>query len=118
MPATTVDGKALGTYLGRIPLGQLVALPPEVDLKSLDLSPQGYAIAQALQEYGAYDVDSGGGFAIYVEPTAANKLGKAEEDLRRIRPLLRCLTKNRADFVGGGGPNALRRAPEAPPFTE
>ena len=117
-PATTVDGKAQGTYLGHIPLGQLVALPPEVDLKSLDLSPQGYVIARAFQDYGAYDVDSGGGFAIYVEPTAANELGKAEEDLRRLRPLLRCVTNNRADFAGGGGPNALRRAPKAPPFTE
>jgi phosphoribosylformylglycinamidine (FGAM) synthase PurS component len=113
-----VDGKAQGTYLGHIPLGQLVALPPEVDLKSLDLSPQGYAIARALQDYGTYDVDSGGAFAIYVEPTAANDLGKAEEDLRRIRPLLRCVTNNRPDFAGGGGPNALRRALKAPPFTE
>jgi len=117
-PATTVDGKAQGTYLGHIPLGQLVALPPQVDLKSLALRPQGYAIAKALQDYGAYDVDSGGGFAIYVEPTAADELGRAEEDLRKIRPLLRCVTNNRADSVGGGAPSALRRAPKAPPFAK
>jgi len=117
-PATTVDGKAQGTYTGNLPMGQLVALPPDVNLKSLNLGPQGYAIANALQDYGAYDVDSSGGFAIYVEPTAANELGKAEEDLRKIRPLLRCVTNNRTDNVGGGGSNALRRAPKVPPFLE
>jgi hypothetical protein len=113
-PATSVDGGARGSYRGHLPMGQLVAIPPDVDLRSLGLSPQGLAIAKALQDYGAYDVDSSQDFSIYAEPAAASELGKAKEDLKRIRPLLRCVTNNGPDTPGGGGPNAKRRAPWAP----
>jgi hypothetical protein len=118
-PATTVDGRAQGSYRGNIPMGQLIAIPPDVDLnnlKSIHLSPQGLSIAKALQDYGAYDVDSGGGLVFYVEPWAASEIGQAEEDLKKLQPFLRCVTNNRPGNVGGGGPDAPRRAPWAPPL--
>ena len=115
-PATTVDGGARGSYRGHVPMGQLAAIPPNVDIAALGLSPQGLAIARALQNYGAYDVDSSSDFSIYAEPAAAAELGRAKEDLRKIRPLLRCVLDNLPGTPGGAPPGARRRAPAAPPL--
>lgn len=118
-PATAVDSHAANTYRGNIPMGQLIALPPDLDLASLHLSPQAFAVAQALQDYGAYDVDSTGTpeMVFYVETQAAEELdSNLESELQKLRPHLKCITNNRADNVGGGDKNAQRRAPLAPPL--
>ena len=47
-------------YEGSIPMGALLAIPPEVHVDKLGLSKKGLVIAQTLQEYGAYVVDRGG----------------------------------------------------------
>jgi hypothetical protein len=116
-PATTEDGGGNNSYSGNVPMGTLVAIPGNIDLTQFSppLSPQGLVIAQALQDYGAYDVDSSGGdFILYVETNAAGELNaQAIEDLKRLRPLLRCVTNNRSDNIGGGG---TPRAPLAPPL--
>ena len=64
-PATRSDG----TNAGGIPQGQLMRLDPSVDLTSYNLTPYQLMVARALQRYGAYDSDSGGGFAIWAENT-------------------------------------------------
>jgi hypothetical protein len=123
-PATTEDGGAIGnnSYSGNVPMGTLAAIPGTIDLTQLNppLSPQGLVIGKALQDYGAYLVDSAGAeptdddLVLYVETSAASELApQAIEDLKRLRTLLRCVTNNGPNNVGGGG---TPRAPLAPPL--
>jgi predicted nuclease with RNAse H fold len=87
-------------------MGTLVAIPRAVDLELLDLSSRGYAIARALQEYGAYVVDASENFTLYAEPSAEELLRSARRDLDRIRREVRVVVDQQ---------NA-RAAPTAPPF--
>lgn len=52
-----------------IPIGARLRLDPSVDIASLGLSPWHATIARALQEYGAYVVDTGGSLAVRAEST-------------------------------------------------
>jgi hypothetical protein len=105
--------------MGNVPMGQLVGIPPDVDLCSLGLSPAGLVVARALQDYGGYLVDTGGALAFYAEPRVeddptdgeAALLDAARADLSKIVPGLRCVTDNTSSTVGGVG---ARRAPPAP----
>ena len=118
-PATTNDNAAAGNYMGHLPMGQLIAIPSTVDLCSLSLTSAGLVVARALQDYGAYLVDSSGGLALYAEPRVeddatvgeATLLNAARGDLMKIVAQLRCVTNSDAGHVGGGG---SRRAPPAP----
>lgn len=112
-PATAEDDFAAKDYRGSVPLGQLVALPRDLDAASLHLGPAGQALLRALQDYGAYDVDSAGDYSLYAEPAAEGELGSARKDWATLRPLLRCVTNNRPDAIGGPGP---RVAPPALPL--
>lgn len=103
-------------YHGPIPMGQFVAIPPNVNLAQLHLSPQGLRFAQALQDYGGYVVDSSTDYSYYGDPPVNSELGGLPYDLPRIQLLLRCVTNNTAETVGGGGPDAPRLAPLAPPL--
>jgi hypothetical protein len=103
-PATSEDEDA--KYGGSLPMGTLVAIPRAVDLELLDLSSRGYAIARALQEYGAYVVDASENFTLYAEPSAEELLRSARRDLDRIRREVRVVVDQQ---------NA-RAAPTAPPF--
>ena len=108
------DGSGYGDS-GNLYMGSLVAIPPDVDLARLKLSPQGLAIAQALQDYGAYLVDQGDANIIYyVEPAASDVLATNGDDLGRLTPLLRVVTNNAPFNVGGGGNR--RVATPAPPL--
>ena len=111
-PASAQDDNAARDYAGHVPIGQLVALPSSVDVHALGLSKAGLAIAIALQDYGAYNVDSATDFSLSAEPAVEPDLG-AREDLPKLRALLLCVTNNRKDNVGGGGP---RRKPPALPL--
>ena len=53
-----------------IPIGARLRLAPDVDVGSLGLSPWQATIARALQDYGAYVVDTGGSLAVRAESTA------------------------------------------------
>ncbi len=112
-PANKTDG-ADASYSGNYPMGQLAAIPPNINLATLNppLSPQGLALGRAMQDYGVYNVDSSSTSVAYAEPTAANEVDKARYDLPRLWALLRCITNNSPTSVGGGG--AIRRAPLAP----
>jgi hypothetical protein len=117
-PATSIDTP--NKYRGHVPMGQLIGLPSSVNINSLGLSTYGLKIAEALQKYGAYDVDSSENFTFYVEPSAAKRWGISNEDndlstdLKKIRPFLRCVVGNSKETVGGGPKNAARMAPLAP----
>lgn len=113
-PASSEDtSDPANPYRGAVPMGMLVAIPPLVNLAALDLTPQGLAIARALQDYGAYVVDASETLALYAEPSAEDLADIARTDLPQIRGLLRCVVNNGPDNVGGGG---IPRRPLAPPL--
>jgi hypothetical protein len=114
-PATSEDGDAGGRYGGPIPMGTLVALPPDVDIASLGLGPAGASLAHALQDYGAYVVDRSGSVSLYAEPRLEHRkeLAGMRQAVVILRPLLRVVTDNGPSSVGGAGP---RRARPAPPL--
>lgn len=62
-PATESDGTSDDPWA--IPEGALVQLDPDLDLNTLDLNSYEMAIARALQEYGMYCADDGGGISLY-----------------------------------------------------
>jgi hypothetical protein len=112
-PAHQQDNFAASAYHGAVHMGALLAIPPSVDVRSLGLSAEGTAIAYALQRYGAYVTDAGGGMALYAEPSGELWVRSARADMRRIQAQLRVVTNNGPFTVGGGG---IRFAPPAPPF--
>jgi hypothetical protein len=114
-PATSEDYDAAWTYGGNIPLGTLVAIPPTVNINNLGLSPQGLVIARALQQFGAYNLDSAGGLVFYAEPDSEALLGPARADLAKIIPHLRVVLNNTPTTPGGGG---TPTAPPAPPLAQ
>ncbi len=103
-PATRQDSDGASTYSGSIPMGTLFALPPAVDVNALGLSPEGTALARALQDYGAYVVDRAGTVALYCE-LACDDDGyeKLREAWRVLHPQVRAVTNSSATSVGGGG---------------
>ncbi|MBI2520926.1 MAG: hypothetical protein HYV97_10930 [Bdellovibrio sp.] len=113
-PANKDDGNISSKYSGNYPMGQLAAIPPNINLEELNppLSPEGLAIGRAMQDFGVYNVDSAGVSVVYAEPAAAGELGRAHYDMPRLWALLRCVSNNSPTNVGGGG--NIRRAPLAP----
>lgn len=63
-PATANDGQ--NDDPAAMPLGTLVQLDPDLELDTLALEPYERTIAVALQEYGMYIADTGGGISISV----------------------------------------------------
>jgi hypothetical protein len=62
-PATETDGRS--TRADALPEGARLQLDPALDLSSLPLRPYERTIARALQRYGMYLGDTGGGLNIY-----------------------------------------------------
>lgn len=58
-PAVSVDSNS-ASYTGTIPMGAHFAVPADLDLAHADLTPEGYALAKAYQDYGGYVVDAAG----------------------------------------------------------
>jgi hypothetical protein len=102
---------------GNIPYGALLALPPSVNINDLGLSEPGKRLAGALQNYGAYAVDSTGCSAMradqYVNATVKHAL---KNDMKKIYPLLRMVLNNNAGQTasGGGTPRAENCAFDSP----
>lgn len=59
-PAVRTDGREDGTELA---MGQMLRLPADFDLDSLNLSPSARAVAQAAQDYGVIITDTSGALA-------------------------------------------------------
>ena len=103
-PATSDDGGSASSYTGLIHMGSLIAIPRSVNLAALGLSPQGLMLATALQNYGAYVVDTGGAATFYAEPTNGmdmNAVGAMRNDIGTIVAQLTMVTNNTASTVGG-----------------
>jgi hypothetical protein len=99
---------------GTIPMGTLFAIPPEVDLDALGLNREALTVARAIQEYGAYVVDQGAPFALYLEQGVTTEQHDAvDAQVHLIKDLVRVVSNNGPDSVGGGGEP---RAPFAPPL--
>ena len=103
-PATRQDGDARTSYTGQVPMGSLFAIPPGVDVEAMRLSPEGKALARALQDYGAYVVDRSGMASLYCELSCdASGTERMKVDFRTLFPHLRAVTNNAPSSVGGGG---------------
>ena len=61
-------------YNGNAAMGSYWALPPSVDIMSLGLNWAQFAIARALQDYGAYFIDKSNGTTFYVEYNGAGRM--------------------------------------------
>ncbi|MGI9004788.1 MAG: hypothetical protein ACR2FU_01055 [Streptosporangiaceae bacterium] len=116
-PATSQDSG--GGYTGHVPIGQLTYIPRS-NFSGFGLSAWGLRIARALHWYGAYDVDSGGGWNFYAQPSVITEIGQsgyrqiAFHDIPILRKLLVCVTNNGPHSVGGGGGFPPQLTP--PPF--
>jgi hypothetical protein len=69
-PAVNTDGRNTGS--GFIPEGARVQLDPALDLDSLGLSGPARVVARALQDYGAYVMDTASGWAIKLQNLGAD----------------------------------------------
>jgi hypothetical protein len=82
-PAWSSDGRRDGPHC--VPMGARLQLDPTIDLDGLELRPGERIVAEALQEYGAYVVDSGASLiSVFFElepPTPGNELGEVLTDL-------------------------------------
>lgn len=111
-PAISQDGDAATSYSGLVHQGQLVAIPPAIDVTQLGLTPAGLAAARSLQDYGAYVVDRSVGMTFYVEPAAAqDRVDDLRTDAATLQGLLVLITNNSAMSVGGGGTPRVALAP-------
>lgn len=132
-PARLQDTQSASmVYEGPIAMGTLFAIPGDVDLESLGLSPEGLALGRALQDYGAHVLLQASTSALFVEPeTDEAAWQRMREDWKRYPDglfwQLRRVTNNdpgelTADNspvdpsgVSGGG---VRRRPPPPPLRE
>lgn len=70
-PAASGDGKTRGRP-GGIPQGARLQLDPALDLGALGLSPAGRRLAEAMQRYGLFLVDTSADSSLYGEALPAN----------------------------------------------
>jgi hypothetical protein len=88
--ATRQDANAATAYSGNLPMGTRLAIPANVNIDTLNLSPEGRALAKALQTHGAYVVDRAEMTALYCEldcdPTKTQRMAT---DWRTLHTLMR-----------------------------
>ena len=71
-PATESDGTSDG--IENIPEGALLQLNPDLDLSLLNLNDYELTVAKAMQKYGMYCADDGGGVQLYaINPVSFSK---------------------------------------------
>ena len=122
LPATTRDGHAgqSGNNSGNIRYGELLALPPNVNLNSLGLSEPGMRLARAIQGYGIRVVDSGGCGAGAIrtdQHVSSHVYNQLWNDIPKIYPHIRVVTNGEwqpgLTAIGGGQPIARNCALDA-----
>jgi len=100
---------------GRLHVGSLLAIPPDVDIRSLvgDSGP-GYELARAMQDYGVYI--TGFSDAPFVLLAGEARLNRDKEDamLSKLVPLLKIVANNTPQTPGGGGTPRREPAPALP----
>jgi len=102
---------------GNLALGSLLAIPASVDLASLGLgnSGPGFEIARALQDYGAYVIQTTGANAQFIASADAGLPPDIDRIVNVVIPHLRLVENNHSRNLGGGGE---RRRPLAPPLLQ
>jgi hypothetical protein len=115
-PANAADSCAPECYGGTddaLKMGALLLIPPSIDIASQSLKTElSLRVAYALQNFGAYVVNSSEVPALFVEHRAPIP-DDFLEDVARLLPLLHVMENNRETMPGGGGE---LRAPKAAPF--
>jgi hypothetical protein len=119
-PAASTDGFCKtnpALCSGNIPYGALLALPPSTNIAGLGLSEPGERVADALQNYGAYAVDTTGCPNMRGDQDIDAGVRQALiNDMRKLYPLLRMVLNNSAGQTasGGGTPRAENCAFNSP----
>ncbi len=120
-PSSREDFFGARVYTGHIPIGSLIAIPADVDIAGLGLSPSGLALARALQDFGAYCDDSVGtdGIVLTAENAAEAlpELADMRRDFALLHTYLRVVLNNTATTPGGGGTPRASPAPSLPTMT-
>ena len=80
-PASMTDGWRVGPE--NVPEGAVFRLDPSLDLDALGFCEPAKVVARAMQEYGMYNVDNGGAFAVYFQ-----NLGSANSPWEAIPNLI------------------------------
>ena len=115
LPATTRDGHAgqAGANRGNIRYGELLALPPHVNLNALGLSEPGMRLAQAIRNYGIRVVDGGGCGAGAIradQHVSSQVMNQLRNDIPKIYRHIRVVTNGEwrpgLTAIGGGQPLA------------
>jgi len=98
---------------GNLALGSLLAIPASVDLASLGLgnSGPGFEIARALQDYGAYTIQTTTSNVQLIASADAALPPDIDRIIGAIVPRLRLVENNHSRNLGGGGEP---RRPPAP----
>ncbi len=100
-PATESDG--VTRKRDAIPIGARVRLDPTLDLTTLGLSRYQLVIAEALQRYGMFLVDSGGGISVYARGPHGAPRGSWRGLLpSRTYPTLDAIPVNRLQVMDTG----------------
>lgn len=88
-------------------MGSLAAIHPSVNCQTFATTPLGKRICQALQDYGAYIVDTGprtwGAMTILGEYGTASSLRASGDDIEKMFDNLYVVANNGADTPGGCG---------------
>lgn len=115
-PARTQDANGATAYKGNVPMGTMAAIPPDVNIDAMKLTPEGKALGHALQDYGALVLVRSGTASLFCElscdPAQASAANAAFDQLY---PLMRVVTNNTAATPGGGG---TPRQPALPGLTQ
>ncbi|MCW8130182.1 MAG: FecR domain-containing protein [Planctomycetota bacterium] len=123
-PACDTMSNPQGRYgsAGNVYMGTLLAIPPDVKLEDLGVGTSGpaYEAAKALQDYGAYVVEtftaSRKSVFLFAESACAPELpADFDAKLQKAIQALKVVTNNGPDAVGGGG---TPRRPLAPSFKD
>jgi hypothetical protein len=106
-PSSREDFFGARVYTGHVPIGTLIAIPSDVDIGALALTPAGHVLARALQDFGAYCDDSVGTDGIVMSAEGAAEGLPELADMRRDFPVLhrylRVVLNNTSATPGGGG---------------
>lgn len=111
-PATGSDDAGRNGYAGLVPMGSLLAIPPDVDIGQLGLTRDGAALAHAFQDFGGYVVDRAPETMVLAQVEAGCPTSDLVKDRMKIARHLTIVTNNGPAHPGGPGP---RRRPPPPP---
>jgi hypothetical protein len=105
-PSAREDYWGFRDYHGHVPIGTLIAIPRDVRVEAMGLSPAGLVLARALQDFGAYCDDSVGTDGIVLTAENAAEGMRELADMRRdfpvMRGALRVVVNNGPGSAGGG----------------